>query len=136
MSSSPLINIFIHQFIIILQFYTHIFYSVCICILNFIYSLFSSNTVVPKTHLFVLNLTNYSNSQFTNPFIILTFIESQSQLPLQLISIPISNLFYLLPIGPYLIHSNFLILILIPIRPIPTLVYSRLGFSQFGISHT
>ena len=103
------------------------FWPPCICILNFIFCLFSSNTVVPKTHLFVLNLLNYSNSQFTNPFIIFTFIESQSQLPLQLISISIPNLFKF-PIGPYLIHSNFLILILIPIRPIPTLVDSRSGF--------
>ena len=58
-------------------------------------------------------------------FIILKFIKSQSQLYqsellLQLISFTIPNLSCLLPIGPYLIHSNFLNLILIPIRLIPT----------------
>ena len=58
-------------------------------------------------------------------FIILKFIKSQSQiyqseLLLQLISFTIPNLSCLLPIGPYLIHSNFLALILIPISLIPT----------------
>ena len=57
-----------------------------------------------------------------NPFNIhwITIPTLPIQLLLQLISITIPNLSCLLPIGPYLMHPNFLILILIPICPIPT----------------
>ena len=108
------------------SFYTRILLYLYLCSVfcTFISGLFS----FPMKHLSLLSLPNYSNSQFTYPFyhpnIHWIPIHTSTSVDIHSNSQPISSF----PIGPYPTYSNFLVIILIPILPIPTLVNIHLGF--------
>ena len=95
MSSLLRFNIFIPFITYSPQLYIHVSYCSCILVLNFYILLFSFQYIG-------LHKTSIQYAIFpitpTPNFIILTFFESQSQLSLQFILIPIpSYIFYLLP---------------------------------------